>query len=193
MIPYLLIILGIISTLWGLIGAFRIAILPIVRAKEIVFKSKDDYIFYETSKGKRLLKSKTKFLLNIYITLIIVGILAVLFGFYVGFSEHGEDFWLYKRFFDVSNSEQKSDRISDEGKYIAKDGNEYNYYILIRENNIFFKDEACPDITDLKEKIENFDRTNTIVIFDDFAVSSTYHSVVDLLHKSGIEYIEESN
>ena len=193
MIPYLLIILGIILTIWGLIGAFRIAILPLVRAREIVFKSKDDYLFYETVKGKRLLRSKTKFLVNIYITLITVGIVAVRFGCYICFTEQGEDFWLYKRLFAASNSEQKSDRISEDGKYISEDGHEYNSYILIRENNIFFRDEVCIDNDDLKEKIKNFDRTNTIVVFDDFAISSTYHYVTDLLDDSGIKYIEESN
>ena len=133
-----------------------------------------------------------KFLFNIYITLVIVGILFIITGFYAGFTEHGSKFWLYKILYS-SGEAQHSDRITEDGQYIASDGKEYNFYILIRGSNIYFKDELCENQSALEEKIKVFDRTNTIVIYDDFAVSSAYHSVVGLLDKSGIHYIEEGN
>ncbi len=192
MVPYILIIAGIAAVIYGLIGLIRIAFLPIVRAHQVVFKRKDDYLFYENARGRRLLKSQTKFLLNIYLTLVIVGSLGIIAGFYAGFTEHGPDFWLYKTLFSAEE-EQKNDRINDEGQYKASDGKEYNYYILIRGSDIYFKDELCADNSELEERIKDFDRTNTIVVHDDYAVSSTYHFVVDLLNGSGIHYIEEGN
>ena len=70
MIPYILIIGGAIAVIYGLIGLVRIAFLPLVRAHQVVFKRKDDYLFYENPAGQRVLKSQIKFLLNIYIVLL---------------------------------------------------------------------------------------------------------------------------
>lgn len=192
MIPYILIIAGVVAAAYGLIGLIRIAFLPLVRAHQMVFKRKDDYLFYENAKGQRVLKSQKKFLLNIYITLVIVGTLIAITGFYAGFTEHGPDFWLYKTMFS-DGTEQKNDRINEAGQYIASDGNAYNYYIMIRGSDIYYKDELCEDISELEEKIKRIDRSNHIVVCDDFAVSSEYHSVIDLLNDSGIQPIEERN
>ncbi len=192
MIPYILIIAGAIAVIYGWIGLIRIAFLPLVRAHQVVFKRKDDYLFYENAKGQRVLKSQKKFLLNIYITMVIVGNLLIITGFYAGFTDHGEDFWLYKTLFN-SEEAQRNDRITEDGQYIASDGKTYNYYILIRGADIYFKDVLCDDYAVLEEKIKGFDRTNTIAIHDDFAVSSAYHFVIDLLDNSGIHYIEEGN
>lgn len=190
--PYILITVGIIAVISGLIGLIRIAFLPLVRAHQVVYGRKDDYLFYENEQGQKLLKSQKKFLLNIYITLVVVGMLIIITGFYAGFSAYGSDFWLYKKMFSVEEA-QNNDRINENGQYIASDGKEYNYYILIRGSDIFFKDELCADDSALEEKIKGFDRTNTIVVHDDFAVSSAYHLVINLLNKSGIHYIEERN
>lgn len=192
MIPYILIIAGVVAIILGLIGLIRIALLPLVRAHQVVFKRKDDYLFYENAKGQRILKSEKKFLLNIYITLIIVGPLLVITGFYAGFTEHGANFWLYKNLFH-SEEAQRNDRINEDGQFLASDGKAYNYYIFVRGSNIFFKDELCDDNAALEEKIKGFDRTNTIVVYDDFAVSSVYHYVINLLDKSGIHCKEEGN
>lgn len=192
MVPYLLIISGFIAVLYGLTGLIRIAFLPLVRAHQVVFERKDDYLFYENAKGRKLLRSQKKYLLNIYITLVIVGALVMITGFYAGFTQHGPDFWLYKKLFS-SEEDQRNDRINEDGQYLASDGKEYNYYILIKGPEIYFKDELCADDTALEEKLRGFDRTNTIVVYDDFAVSSTYHFVVDLLDRSGIQYLEEGN
>ena len=192
MIPYVMIIAGIAAVIYGLVGLIRIAFLPIVRAHQVVFERNDDYLFYENAEGQRVLKSQIKFLLNIYITFLVVGLLVIMAGFYAGFSDYGQDFWLYKILFS-SEETQRNDRITKDGQYVASDGKEYNYYILIRGSDIYFKDELCADSNALEAKVSGFDRTNTIVIHDDFAVSSAYHAVVDLLDKSGIHYIEEGN
>ena len=192
MIPYVLIISGLIAVLYGMTGLVRIFFLPLVRAHQVVFERKDDYLFYENAKGQKLLKSQKKYLMNIYITLVIVGTLVLITGFYAGFTQHGPDFWLYKKLF-ASEEDQRNDRINEDGQFIASDGKEYNYYILIKGPDIYFRDELCGDEKALEEKISEFDRTNTIVIYDDFAVSSAYHFVVDLLDRSGIRYIEDGN
>lgn len=190
--PYILIAVGIAAVIYGLFGLIRIAFLPLLRAHQVVYGRKDDYLFYENEKGQKLLNSQKKFLLNIYITFVVVGIFVIITGFYTGFTEHGQDFWLYKKMFSVEETQNK-DRINENGRYVAPDGKEYNYYILIRGSDVYFKDELCTDNSVLEEKIRGFDRTNTIVVHDDFAVSSAYHFVINLLNKSGIHYIEESN
>ena len=192
MIPYILIIAGAASVLYGLIGVIRIALLPLVRANQVVFKRKDDYLFYENARGRRLLRSQKKFLMNIYLTFIIVGTLIITAGFYSGFTEYGPKFWLYENFFSLVE-EIRSDKITEDGKYLASDGKEYNYYIFVRGPEIYFGDELCADTDALEDKVKGVDRTNTIVIYDDFAVSSAYHSVIGLLDGLGIQYIEEGN
>ena len=192
MIAIIMIIAGAAAVIYGLIGLIRIALLPLIRAHQVVFNRNDDYLFYENAQGRRVLKSQKKFLLNIYLTLVIVGSLVAITGFYAGFTDHGQDFWLYKRLFPAKEA-PRNDIINEEGQYISKEGKEYNYYILIRGSEIYFKDELCEDHTALEERLKDFDRTNTIVIHDDFAVSSEYHFVTGLLEKSGIHYIEEGN
>ena len=192
MIPYILIIVGIITAICGLIGLIKLILLPLVRAHKVVFERKDDYLFYENELGQRVLKSQIRFLCNIYISLLLTGALLIFSGFYLGFTEHGTDFWFYKILYS-NNEEYSHDRITKDGQYIALDGKKYNYYILIRGADIYFKEDKCKDNSALEEHIKGFDRTNTIVIYDDFAVSSEYHFVLDLLKKSGIHYIEEGN
>lgn len=192
MLPYIFIILGFLGVIFGTIGVIRLVCLPIRRAHKVVYERKDDYLFYENAKGRRVLKGQIKFLLNIYITLIFVGSLMVLAGFYIGFSDHGPEFWLYKTLFS-SEEKNYSDRITDDGKFVATDGKIYNYYIMIQGKQIFFKDVLCETHADLESMIQGFDRTNSIVVYDDFAVSSEYHYVIDLLKKTGINPIEDSN
>lgn len=192
MIPYILIVAGIAAVIYGLIGLVRITFLPLIRAHQVVFKRKDDYLFYENAKGQKILRSQKKFLLNIYITFVIVGSLVIITGFYAGFTEHGSDFWFYKTLFPAEEV-KNNDVINEDGQYVASDGKAYNYYIMIRGSDIYFKDELCSDDSLLEEKIKGVDRTNTIVVHDDFAVSSAYYLVIDMLNRSGIHYIEEGN
>ena len=189
MIPYILIIAGAIAVLYGSIGLIRIAFLPLVRAHQVVFKRKDDYLFYENPAGQRVLKSQVKFLLNIYITFLVVGALLIAAGFYSGFTDHGEDFWLYKVMF---HPKKEQDNITDDGRYRTADGQEYNYYITVKGADIYFRDEKCGRPM-LEEKLKGLDRSNTIVVYDDYAVSSEYHFVMDLLKKNGFRYLEERN
>ena len=192
--PYVLIIVGTVAVIIGLIGSIRLAFLPLIRAHQVVFNRKDDYLFYESAQGKRVLRSQKKFLLNIYITFVVIGGLAVLAGVYLGFADKGPKFWFFKNMFS-SEEASHNDVINEEGQYISKEGKEYNYYIRIRGTEIYFKDddEPCEDDEDLEDRLKDFDRMNTVVVYDDYAVSSEYHSVIKLLENLGIHYIEEGN
>ena len=130
MIPNILIVLGVIAIIWALWGIIRILITPYTKLTGIVFKRRDDFLKYETESGKRYYKKYWFQLLGVYISAMLIGSAFIGLGFYFGYVEKGNKFWLYKKVFNQSN-ENHWDKISSDGKYIAEDGSEYSYYILI--------------------------------------------------------------
>lgn len=90
-------------------------------------------------------------------------------------------------------AEEKWDRLTDDGKYKAADGSEYIYCILISGKEYEFNGEPCKDISEIKEKLSEIKKQNTVLIVDHYAVSSYYHDVEDLLKELGISYKYEEN
>lgn len=191
MIPYILIAIGSILTIVAVVGFIRLLLLPFTRMREVVFKREDDFLKYESREGKKYFKKNLQQLTWLYVIALIVGIVFFFLGVYLGYAAKGDSFWFYKQIFGEDIKSDYWDKISDDGKFIANDGNEYTYYILVSGEDYIFSGVECADFEELKKKIEEIRRENTVILIDSFAVASKYHAAEDLLKQLSIKYETE--
>lgn len=111
-------------------------------------------------------------------------------GFYLGYAAKGDGFWLYRKLFPNRIVVHTWDEINENGQYVSEDGKAYTYYVLVSGDEISLSGEPCADLAELKNKLTEIKRENTVMIVDSFAVSATYHGVKKLLNEIGIDYEE---
>ncbi len=192
MIPWTLIILGALCTILGVIGLLSLFLLPIFERFEIVY-DKDKEIIQarmDPEFGKHVWYEK-KNLTRDFMICILVGLLMFFSGFYLGYADRGEDFWLYKKLFPSKQTMAPVwDEINEAGQFVAADGRAYTYYILVSGEEISLSGTQCSGMGDLEKRLSEIKRENTVIIIDSFAVSSAYRSVEELLNRMGIDYEE---
>lgn len=194
MIPWILIIIGALCTLIGVLGLIAILLLPIVDRFEIVFDKDKDVVQARTdSKVGKIVREEQKHLTRDFIICVIAGVMMFFAGLYLGYAAKGEGFWLYRKLFpgEVKAVAQVWDKINDDGQYVASDGTAYTYYVLVSGNEIRLSGEKCADLEEFRDRLSEIKRENTVIIYDSFAVSSTYRAVEALLDELGFEYEEE--
>ena len=194
MIPWTLIILGALCTIIGVLGLLAILFLPIAERFEIVFDKDKDIVQSRTdSKVRKIVLSEKKRLTRDFVICVFAGVMMFFAGLYLGYAAKGEGFWLYRKLFRVEAEATAPvwDRINDNGQYVASDGTTYAYYILIDGKEISLNGEPCAGLEDFRTRLQEIKRENTVMIYDSFAVSSTYHAVEALLDELGFDYEEE--
>ena len=196
MIPTILIIIGGILTGIGLFGFGALLFEPFFRAINIVFKRKDDYVFYETKPGKNLLQKEYKALRGGFGFMLAVGIVLLALGLFLKHSNTGNDFLLSENVPGITkgdDSSQYNELLDPSGtdKFRDENGNEYSYYIVVTKNEIKVNGMLIPDKDVLKELLLQMDRTNTVFLIDDFAASKTFNDVMELLDECGMKFKTE--
>lgn len=191
MIPWTLIIIGALCIVLGVLGLISLLLLPLIERFEIVYDKEKEIIQARTDPefGRHVWHEK-RHLLRDYIVLIVAGGMMFLAGFYLGYSAKGENFWLYKKFFANSITEQTWDELNESGQYVAASGKAYTYYVLVSGNEVSLSGQSCADLAELKTRLSEIRRENTVIIIDSFAVASTYHAVKDMLNELGMDYEE---
>lgn len=193
MIAWIFIVVGALLAIFGVYKLLRMIILPFKERDKIVYEGKYDYIHSRLDPEiQKHVRNEKKHLMRDYLCAVFIGFMMFFAGIYLGFAAEGEGFWFYKQFYPEETKNQVWDEINKEGQFVSADGKAYTYYILISGRDVIFKGEQCDDLSDLKSKLSLIRRENTVIIIDDFAVASTYHSVEDMLNELGIEY-EETN
>lgn len=193
MIPWTFIIVGAIATVVGVIGLLSLYIwLPIKEKFEIVYDRETEFIRARLDlEIQNFVEYHTRQLRNIFIISCFIGPVIFFAGIYLGYVAEGEEFWPYRKlFYSQTISNQVWDEINEQGQFVADDGKVYTYYILVSGKEISFCGEECEDISDLKEKLSQIKRENTVIIIDSFSVLSSYQAVKKILNELGIEYEE---
>ena len=192
MIPWIFIIVGVIVTLIGVIGLLSLYVwIPIKEKFEIVYDRETEFIRARLDSDiQKFVDYTTKQLRNVFIISFFMGPILFFSGVYLGYAAVGEEFWFYKKLFPQAVTNQVWDKINEQGQFISEDGTAYTYYILVSGKEISLSGEECQDSVDLKNRLSQIRRENTVMIIDSFAVSSTYQSVKNLLNELGIEYEE---
>ena len=91
MIAILLMVIGAIFAIAGFLGLLALVIEPLHTMYMVIFRRKDDYVYYETKPGKALLQKNKKSLRGSCIFLLVFGILMFSLGFFLKFSPRGLD------------------------------------------------------------------------------------------------------
>lgn len=191
MIPWILIVIGIVLAIGGAVGLLSILLLPLKERLEIVYNREYDYILSRTNSAARYyVRLEKAHLTRDFTIAFITGVIMFFVGIYLGFAQKGEGFWFYKMFYPQETGYQVWDEINEEGQFVSGNGKVYTYYILISGEEISLSGEPCMDLSELKDKLSAIQRENTVILIDSFAVSSTYHSAEDILNELGIGYEE---
>ena len=191
MIPWTLIIVGALLTAFGVLGWISLFVLPFCERFEVVYDKDKEIIQSRTDPevGKQVWYEK-KNLKRDFTICIFAGILMFFAGFYLGYAAKGDGFWLYRKLFPDRVAVHTWDEINESGQYVADTGRAYTYYVLVSGDEISLSGEPCPDLAELKNKLSEIKRQNTVMLIDSFAVSSTYRGVQKLLNELGIDYEE---
>lgn len=191
MIPWTLIIVGALFTVFGVLGWISLFVLPFFERFEVVYDKDKEIIQARTDPefGKHVWYEK-RHLKRDFTVCVFAGILMFFAGFYLGYAAKGEGFWLYRKMFPDRITVQTWDEINEDGQYVAEDGRAFTYYVLVSGDKVSLSGEPCADLTELKNKLTAIKRENTVIIIDSFAVSSTYRSVENMLNEMGIDYEE---
>lgn len=192
MIPWTLIIVGALCTIVGTLGLVTLLLLPFFERFEIVYdKDKEILAARMDEETGKLVWYEKKNLTRDFIVCICAGVMMFWAGFYLGYAAKGEDFWLYKKMFpERQTAAPVWDKINENGQYVAVSGKAYTYYILVSGEDISFSGEKCADIEDLRNRLSQIQRENTIIIIDSFAAAKTYRAVATMLEQMGINYEE---
>ncbi len=192
MIPWILMIIGAVAVLVGGFGLLSLYIyLPLKEKLEIVYDRDKEFIKARLdSETQSVVDYHKKQLQTLFLISFLLGWMMFLSGFYLGYAAQGEGFWLYQKLYPQASANQVWDELNDEGQFVAESGKAYTYYIVISGKEISLCGEPCADYNDLKEKLAQIRKENTVMVIDSFAVSSTYHSVENILNELGLTYEE---
>ena len=191
MIPWTLIIIGALCTVFGVLGWISLLVLPFFERFEVVYDKDKEIIQSRTDPeiGKQVWYEK-RHLKRDFTICIVVGILMFFAGLYLGYAAKGDGFWLYRKLFPDKVVVHTWDEINENGQYVSDDGRAFTYYVLIDGDKVSLSGEPCADMEELQKKLAEIKRENTVMIIDSFAVSATYRGVEAMLNELGIDYEE---
>lgn len=197
MIAILLMAIGAIMALIGFLGLSALMIEPLYTMYMVIFKRKDDYVYYETKPGKALLQKEKKSLRGSCLFLLFVGILCFGLGWFLKFGPRGTDSLFSKQVESgTAVGDEEHDHLAKQvinaaGNYVDAQGEEHYYYIIVKGDRISYRREFEGDLEAFGAFVEKMDSKNAVYLVDDFAVSSTFYAVRDLLVRYGIGLEEE--
>ena len=194
MIPIIMMIAGGILILLSLIGLLQFLFEPFRRTYRIVIKRVDDYAHYTSPRNFAMLqKARRTYLMGILV-MFVVGFILSYAGAYLQFGERGFGFLFSTNALEGSDKEDAAvtgeleDRIDENGNYIDGAGKPYSNYIVVKGNVVVFKDHEFKDMNEFKSFIQDISDMGTVYVVDDYAASSTYNEVVDMLDECGFDH-----
>jgi len=193
MLSTILIVVGAILLAIGIFTLIAIMIQPIRTAFGVVFKRRDDYVFYERKEGKALLARETRLLVRISGMFMFLGAVLLLTGIYLRYAPRGNGSLWSENTAGITEGEDfednnKAQGKTSDGKYISAEGKEFSYYISVTGTDVYYNGKLIGNIEEFKEYLPSIDRGNTIFLVDDFAASSTYQEVEKLLDQYGMKW-----
>ena len=89
---------------------------------------------------------------------------------------------------DADVTGELENRIDESGNYIDGEGKNYSNYIVVKGHVVAFKEQEFNDMVEFRSFISNISDMGTVYIVDDYAASSTYREVTDMLDECGFDY-----
>lgn len=196
MLPNFLIVLGALFIILGVIGLLHFSIPQLRKAIQDEFLHNTDDSSYDYDKvpaSRKLLKKSCSIL-------IIVGVVLLSLGLWIKFAPRGNNLFQSDNIDGISTGNdnveyQQDQEHSTTGNYVSSNGESYSYYVIVSEKTIFINEDEIGGTEEFEEylNLEKIDRVHTGLLVDDYAVSSTYHKVEELLDAYGMRYETESD
>ncbi len=196
MLPYILMIVGGLMFLTGVFFLLSLALQPIKKMIGVIFKRLDDYVMYESAKGKQLLAHEMGIMRSLSFFLIIMGLLLFLLGFYLKNTGRGLDSLFVKETTGISQGEDydetgKTGGVTKDNTYVTAEGKEYYNFICVKGAKLSLNGINYDSINALEGALKNLERNKVILIVDDYAQSAAIKKVYDLLDRQGFDYESE--
>ena len=183
MLPVILIIIGIILSMVGIIGLLSVSVQPLMKAFRIVYTQDWEDYWYEHGKGQNALKEGRRVLIIMYLIILLLGLSFTISGLVIQYMPRGNDSVISAGNVGATagNDSQWTD-ISGTGA----DSVQADYSIVIKGEVIFVNGRTFETLEAFEEALKGMDRTKKVTLVDDFAVSSTYHKVKELVNRYGL-------
>lgn len=183
MLPVILIIIGIILSIVGIIGLLSVSVQPLMKAFRIVYTQDWEDYWYEHGKGQNALKEGRRTLVIMYLIILSIGLVLTISGLVIQYMPRGND--------NVISVGTVGATAGDGSQWIDVSGAgssnaQTDYSIVISGETIYVNGQPYPTVAAFEEALKNMDRTKKVTIVDDFAVSSTYHQVKELVNRYGL-------
>lgn len=199
MIGIFLMVVGGIFAILGFLILLALMIEPLHTMYMVIFRRKDDYVYYETRHGKALLQREKKSLRSSGFFFLVIGILMFALGYFLKFSPRGLDSLFSKQ---VDQGTQIGDAVSGKGikeavnaagNYVDEQGEEHYDYLIIHGVTVQYRNEKSETIEEFTTTLENLRKQNgkrEFYLVDDFASARTYHQVEEMITSGGMTYKE---
>lgn len=183
MLPVILIIVGIILSIVGIMGLLSVGVQPLLKAFRIVYTQDWEDYWYEHGKGQSALQEGRRTLVIMYLIILALGLALTISGLVIQYMPRGND--------SVISAGAVGATTGDGSQWtdISGTGNsnvQTDYSIVIKGETIYVNGKTFETIEAFEEVLKNLDRTKKVTLVDDFAVSSTYHQVKELVNRYGL-------
>ena len=181
MLPIILIIIGVILIIAGIIGLISVYIQPIRKAIRVFYGQDLDDFWYEHGRGQLVQQEGKRILLTLYSWLIVLGFCALIPGLIMQYTPRGNASV-------TADSEIGADAFNDHSAGVTNPAVSGDYYVVVSGNVVIMNGKEYTTLEAFEEDLKLLDRTGKVSVTDDFAVSSTYHKVIELINRYGLVY-----
>ncbi|MBR4174255.1 MAG: hypothetical protein IKR56_02840 [Lachnospiraceae bacterium] len=172
MLPYILMIIGVICITISVIGALLYILEPLYRSFQIVIKRKDDYSHFNTPAGLEMLQRERRRYWAYMLVFFAVGMILFYSGYRLAFGDRGLN--------------------TAPGEYVSEaTGEKYDILFVVHGKDVHYKGQALnlpEDVDEILEKEMSSGKIIKVYIQDDFAVSSIYHELIKLVNDKGCTF-----
>ncbi len=181
MLSIVLIIIGVILIVAGIIGLISVYIQPIKKAIRVFYGQDLDDFWYEHGRGQLVQQEGKRILLTLYTLLIVLGLCALIPGLVMRYMPKGNAPV-------VSDAEIGADAFNDHNAGVSNPAVRGDYYVVISGDVVSMNGKEYASLEAFENDLKVMDRTGKVSVTDDFAVSATYHKVIELINRYGLVY-----
>ena len=192
MIAMFMMVIGAILAIVGFLGLLALMTEPVYTMYMVIFKRKDDYVYYETKPGKALLQRNKKSLRSSCLFFLIVGVLLFAGGWFWKFGPRGTDSLFSKQVEagtgqgDAAVQNHVTQYVNPNGNYVDGNGMEHSYYVIVNETTISYCKEFQGNEAEFADFIKGLDGKRDVFLVDEYAVANTYEAVKKILDDCGM-------
>lgn len=180
MLPIILIIIGALLIVAGIIGLISVYIQPLRKAIRVYYDQDLDDFWYEHGRGQKLMEEGRRILVGIFGTMIVLGMCLLIPGLVMQYMSRGNA--------SIGAEAEVGADIYNDYSDANLPALQEDYRVVISGETVTLNGKVYTTLEDFENDLKRMDRTKKLSVTDDFAVSATYHKVVELINRYGFVY-----